>query len=308
MIMRSTTTRLVRMGRIVAPLTLAAASACVFFFPFSHENLGETRVRALCHFAFACCTPIERQLFSNAPHRDEGACIDETLEDQGIGFLLNIDALAKDAVSRGAAVYDGEAAERCTKPQLDAINQCDVEKLVDAAGNFDLTRFVFLTDASDPECVALASRNYVRGQVDDGDECFSSFDCKDFGNCVLDEEDVGEVITTRGSCVVPHAEGDECDDGVACQPGLACVADGDGTLTCEESEPAADGEPCAIDADCESGNCEEVIGNGTCLFGGEPCVDDVDCATEGDVCNGEFVDECAPVDEVSVEVCDGKDG
>lgn len=295
----------IRVTRIAAPLALAAASACAFFFPLAFDNLGETRVRALCHFAFTCCTPIERQLFSNAPHRDEGACVDETLEDQSIGFLLTIDTLAKDAVARGTAVYDGEAAERCSRVQLDAINQCDVDKLVDASGNFDFNRLLFLTDSADPECLALAQRNYVRGQVDDGDECLSSFDCKDFGACVQDPDDVGDVITTAGTCIVPHAEGDDCEDGVGCQPGLQCVNEG-AAFTCEQLEPAADGEPCGGDADCESGNCETTIGNGECIFAGGACVDDADCPPD-DFCNGDFTDECAPANEVSVEVCDGKD-
>lgn len=292
--------------RVAAPLALVAvaASACAFFFPLSHDNLGETRVRALCHFAFACCTPIERQLFSNAPHKDEGACVDETLEDQGIGFLLNIDALAKDAVDRGTAVYDAEAAERCSRPLLDAMNQCDVEQLVNASGAFDLNRFLFLTDSDDPECIALAGRNYVRGNVGDGDECFSSFDCEDFGECIPDPDDAGDVITTRGSCIIPHGEGDACDDGVGCQPGLSCVNEG-GELTCEEVEPAGDGEACEFDTDCESGNCEDVVGGGTCDLTGLPCVDDDDCP--GDFCNGEVFGECAAAADVSVEICNGPD-
>ena len=290
--------------RIAPPLALAAASACAFFFPLAHDNLGETRVRAICHFAFACCTPIERSIFFNAPHRDEGACIDETLEDQGTGFLTAIDAQAKDAVARGTAVYDGEAAERCSRAQLDAVNSCDVEKLVDPSGGINFSALIFLADPNDPECVALATRNYVRGQVDNDDECLSSFDCKDFGSCVHDPDE-SDTLTTKGACVAQHAEDDDCSDGVPCQPGLACVGNGE-AITCEQIEPAADGEPCSVGTDCESGNCQETIGDGTCIIAGGACVDDQDCPPD-DFCNGDFTQECAAAQDVSIEICNGRD-
>lgn len=291
---------------LMAIVAVATVSACAFFFPFGHENLGETRVRAICRFAFACCTPIERQLFANAPFKDEGACVAETLEDQGFGaFVLNIDTLAREAVSRGAAEYDGEAAERCARPQLDAVNTCDVEKLVDSQGQFDFTRFFLLADPGDPECAALASRNYVRGLVDDGDECFSDFDCKDFGLCVDEEGADEDTITTKGECRVPHAEGEECDDGKGCQPGLSCLPDQDaGAVTCQANEPGDEGDDCFVDADCASNVCEESIGGGACLSNGADCVDDVDCPP-GDFCNGEFVRTCGAANEISVEVCNG---
>jgi hypothetical protein len=295
-----------RSAQLAAPLLLAGVSACAFFFPFGYDNLAETRVRAACHFAFTCCTPIERGLFFDAPHRDEGTCVDETLEDESIGFIAVLDQLAKDAVSRGTAVYDADAAERCSRPVLDAVNACDVDQLTNAAGQIDGLRVLFLTDVSDPECTALAGRNYVRGQVGDGDDCESSFDCEDFGECVVDPEERAETLTTKGSCVTPHAEGDECDDGVGCQPGLSCIPDAEGTFTCEQLDPQEDGEPCEDDPDCESGNCATIIGDGACEFSGNPCVDDVDCEP-GEFCDGDLTFECAPAEEVSVEICDGLD-
>ena len=293
-----------RIAGACAALAVTAGSACALLFPLNFYALGETRVRAICHVAFACCTPIERQLFANAPFKDEGACVAEGLEDSGFGFILNLDALAKDAVDRGAAEYDAEAAERCSRAQLDAVNACDVEALVDASGNFDLAGLILLTDRDDPECVALASRNYVRGLVDDGDECFSDIDCADFGTCVVEPPDDGEaLLTVAGECLTPHAEGDACDDGAGCQPGLACAPGGDG-LECQEIDLLDDGDPCTNDFECASGACEDVIVDGTCLTSGAACVDDDDCG-DGDFCVGELSSTCAAADGVSVEICDG---
>ena len=276
-------------------------ASCNFLSPFAPDQLSETRVRALCKVAFGCCTPIERQLFANAPFKDEGACVAESLEDAGLGFLVTIDTQAKDAVDRGAAEFDSEAAERCTRPQQDAVDQCDIEQLVDATGGFDLERLILLTDDSDPECVALAVRNYTRGLVDDGDDCLSDFDCADFGTCVPDPDDVGEVLTTEGTCKALVAEGEDCSE-AGCLPGLQCALEG-ADLECQEIDLKGDGESCFVDGECESNNCADTIVDGTCIDG-TPCVVDEQCGDD-DFCFGDEVSECAGAGDVSVEICDG---
>lgn len=290
-------------GRLVVLAgVLALGASCNLLSPLSPDQLGETRIRAICHLAFGCCTPIERQLFANAPFKDEGACVAESLEDAGLGFLLAIDAEAKDAVDRGAAEIDSEAAERCTQPQLDAVNQCEIDKLVDANGDFDLNRLVFLTDADDPECVALAARNYTRGLVDDGDDCLSDFDCKDFGACVLDPDDV-DVLTTKGTCKALVGEGDDCSD-AGCLPGLVCTAGAGANPECQQIDLKPEGEACFGDGECNSNNCADVIVDGTCFGDGTPCVADEQCVP-GDFCAGQSTSECAAAADKTLEICDG---
>src|SRR5688572_1053325 len=157
---------------------LVSGTSCGLFFPFGLDALAETRIGAICHFVYACCTPIERAVFTGAPpFRDEGACKAELAEDASFGAFVTIDQQAKDAVARGAATYDGEAAERCSRGQLEAVNSCNPDAVFNAGGQADFVRLLFLVDPADAECVALAQRSFTIGNVGDGDECFSNIDC-----------------------------------------------------------------------------------------------------------------------------------
>jgi hypothetical protein len=275
------------------------ASSCQALFPFSPDNLTETRVRALCHFAYACCTPIEAALYVGflTQYKDEDACVAELLEDDLMASVHAAEQQARDAVSRGAAEYDGEAAEQCSREWLDAVNSCDVDKLT-TSGQVDFSKVFYLVDTADAECSALAQRNFTRGNVKDGDECYSSVDCEDFGSCIVETD--ADVITTEGECSTPGGEGDSCED-VVCQPGLTC--DGAEPL-CEEPRSIDNGQPCEESAECGSGFCDYEQVAGVCFEGGTPCVEDTECDPT-DFCEIGFGGVCAAVPDVKVEICDG---
>jgi hypothetical protein len=295
------------MRRILTLAALAAlfttASSCQALFPFSPENLTETRVRALCHFAYACCTPVEAAVYVGflTQYKDEGACVAELLEDDLLASVHAVDQQARDAVARGAAEYDGEAAEECSRELLDAVNSCDVDALT-TGGQVDFSKIFYLVDTEDEECSALAQRNFARGNVEDGDECHSSVDCEEFGSCVVETDP--DVITTEGECVTPGGEGDPCND-VGCQPGLQCVYDGE--PTCEDVPRLADGEGCEDNAECDSGFCDFEQSSGNCVDAGTPCLEDADCdVNAGDFCVTGFGGQCGAVPKIKVEICDGE--
>lgn len=72
-----------------------------------------------------------------------------------------------------------------------------------------------------------------------------------------------------------------CAGAGECCPGLACEADGGGSLTCTPSACAGTGELCAIATDCCVGAC---VG-GTCMDGARCTVIGAGCAGDGECCS-----------------------
>ena len=94
--------------------TLAAAgSGCGT--SLTPDGLGDTRIRAACHFAFACCSPTERSLFDPVDFKDEGTCVDET-ERQG-SILFALAQQAQDALARTTGTVPYLSAYIWVRPQ-----------------------------------------------------------------------------------------------------------------------------------------------------------------------------------------------
>jgi hypothetical protein len=285
------------MRRLLAVALFSTAlfgSSCIWFFaPTSLDGFVEALIRADCHFAFACCTPPERASFFPLNFKDEGACVEESLE-QGNGANSVVDR-AKAVVAAGKGEFQQDRADECLKPLLDAKNKCD-------------SQAVLAPEPQDPVCAAEAARGFVQGNVEDGDDCDDDIECADFGFCdrVTDAEE--DTLTTKGKCVAAKPQGEECidDEGNVsfCFPGTQCTPDANGNFTCEEPELLDNGEECDFDAQCESGVCED-IESGECSIDQAPCVEDTDCPTPGDFCFPNFESRCADLGDVNVEVCDG---
>lgn len=280
-----------------ALLPALASSGCWFFSPTGLDGTVEALTRADCHFAFACCTPPERQSFFARNFRDEGTCVSESLE-QGSGGNVVVDR-AKAVIAAGNGEFQQERADECLKPTLDALNNCDADAVLGAGA------------ANDPVCAAEQARGFVAGSIDDGDGCNDDIECADFGVCDRSDNDP-DVVTTEGECRAAKPEGEDClnpDGGFfACFPGTFCTPDANGDFTCEEFELKGDGEACDVDSECESGSCdggEEVF---ACFFDGAPCTEAteaIDCDVAiGDSCEATFSSVCA-ANDLSVEVCDG---
>lgn len=282
--------------------------------PTHPKNYASTIINSLCHFQYDCCTPAERQLTFFIFGTDEASCVEE-FNDQSGGFM----AVQIEAIERGTATYDAEAADRCTKTIREGIDRCDSSVLVAPTG-FSFQSLVFMVDEGDAECVALANRGFTRGTGKKGDECLSFVDCADFGNCVVEGDEDGEGLNVKGECEPLPAKGDDCADTFECQPGLVCEANADGA-ECVEPDLADDGDACVSNSSCASGFCK--ISDGACEGDGFFCEGNFDCdgACVDNACvgDGNFCDfdsdcdgvclvaeppVCAKVD-VTIEICDG---
>jgi hypothetical protein len=272
-----------------AMLMCALTVSCWAVAPTGLDGFVESQIRAQCHFQFACCTPVER--FTS--FRDEGTCIEESLEEGSTSNLLA--DRAKAVVAAGKGTFNQARADECLKAGLDALNACDAQTVIGGV-------------APDAKCDGERARGFVEGNVEDGDDCDDDIECADFGFCdrVTDAEE--NTVTTAGKCVAAKAEGETCvDDGefFACFPGTACTPNDDGSeSTCEEPELLDDGDDCVDDSQCESGFCVQDE-TGTCATSELPCDEDSDCDEENfEFCDIVFTGECGDND-LEVEICDG---
>ncbi len=277
---------------IVLPLS---TSSCWLFAPTGLDGFVEAFIRADCKFAFNCCLAPERAQFFPRAFRDEGTCVQESLE-EGSGSNVVVDR-AKAVIAAGKGEFDQVRADACLKPLLEARNSCDSQTVLGGGGGLDA------------RCAGEQARGFVVGNVDDGDDCDDDIECANFGFCDRsDNED--DVVTTAGECKEAVDEGGDCSENPNCFPGLACTPNADFTeFTCEQPVLLDDGEDCGADSQCESNFCDEQSVF-QCFFDGEPCTEAteaVDCdVVNGDSCEEDFAEVCAAAGDLSVEVCDGQ--
>jgi hypothetical protein len=255
------------------------------FFPLASDQLFETQLRASCSYAFNCCEPVERGSFGFSNSPDEATCVEEGLETGGQLSLLG--QRAKAAIDAGKATYDGELAERCMRPFLDAVQQCDP----------NLQRI-----DSTAECAFGFNRAFAVGTVKDGEDCTDSIECADEGTCVVEDED--NTITVAGTCKAAAGEGDDCSER-NCKAGLECSFEVD-AVKCTKVVLLDDGEPCFDGSECTSGACIEGEASGSCFDSGVACETSADC----DVDSGDFRDfgdgtVCGDAATVESDICNG---
>lgn len=252
------------------------------FFPLSSDQIFETQVRANCSYAFNCCEPVERssEFLSLAP--DEATCVEQGLESGGEGSLLG--QRAKAAIDAGKATYDGELAERCMRPFLDAAQQCDPN---------------LRSIKTDAACEAGLSRFFAVGTVKDGKDCTDTIECADEGTCVVESEP--NTISVAGKCQAAAGEGEACDDR-NCKTGLTCTFEVD-AATCQKIELLDNGASCFDDSQCSSGACVS-SGETTCFDAGTACNSDDDCDAD-DFCSDSETSICGVAVEVTSDICNG---
>lgn len=238
-------------GVVLALVGSSSAAGCWFFGPTSLDGMGEANIRAQCHFAFACCTAPERSAYYGlGAYRDEATCVEVTLEDGNYSHLLA--ARAKAVVGAGNGEFDGQRADECTRPMLDALNSCDADAVLGGA------------NVLDPLCGADAGRMFVVGKLADGEDCTDDLECAGYGTCVV-EDPPENTITIAGQCRASRAEGEVCFDPTAtepeyfnCVPGTSCVSGDPGeSSTCQTSAGADNGEPCFNHFECDSAYCDQ---------------------------------------------------
>ena len=251
-------------------------------------------MRAECHFFFACCTVGEHDVllglggpsgtdFADMQRfRDEGACVQERLEEGGeVNELFRAIVQAEQA---GRFQYDAGKAQVCGEGVISAMNNCDSDFMLgdkglletsldpEAAGG-DGTGGTFGTGkvkSNDPcffdfECATENSHCLSRtvfDSVDDFDSCTTKDDCRNGevcaeGICILAPEAV--VIHDDKICIPPIEETKDCsiDPDLPnlpsyCEAGIICMSDKDGDRSCKL--PRIDGENCfGGTTDCERG-------------------------------------------------------
>ncbi|MDP2344034.1 MAG: hypothetical protein Q8O67_23960 [Deltaproteobacteria bacterium] len=294
--------------------------------PVHPRNQMSSAIDGICDFSFDCCLPQERGQLAFFASSTKDGCKEE-LEALLGGFA----SVNLEAVERGTAIFDAEAAERCTKERRAAADQCDARPFVTSTGEFDLTSLAFFVDPRDAECAALTARSFTRGTVKDGGDCIASVECADFGTCIVEDRDGDDVvITVAGKCQATLKDGDSCvfaddEDERACEPGTNC--DGD---TCEAPELLDDGAACGADSQCDSGLCSGLDQEGVCDNNGDfceigfdedclergfcfndlcddgvtACVEDFECDVEG-TCAGEGGPPTCKTITINIEICDG---
>jgi hypothetical protein len=291
---------------LVVMLAAVGLGSCNTFYPWNADQVCETEVHALCHFAYACCNATERVVFATAVDgfRNEGECVDFLLRD---GTAECGNALAvQDAIVENRFSYDANLAQKCLQPTIDALNQCDAVKVVQP-------------DAGAAACTGLGFGNgnfaFGKGKVAAGQACFQAFECSDPGSvCEVkpdDDADGKVVVTTVGVCKSPGKEGDDCSadtgtDGL-CDAGLFCNADN----VCEAIDLKDNGDACVQDAECKTDFCNDIasVADATCddkIDNGEECKDNNDC--KENICavaDGDDGLTCQAAPKLVVNACNG---
>lgn len=275
---------------------MALAPSCNLFFAFAPDQICESQVRATCHFAYACCDATERTVFAAgiAQFRNEGECIQELLEEGG-GNCAN-SFVVQEATQQARFTYDTALAEKCTKPGLDALNNCQVAAL-------DASQLEIDEACEDIEGVAFGT-----GLVADGEPCFASFECAAPGSVCdpledPDEDDNVLLVTAVGACRAPAKEGEDCtedgSDGL-CDPGTFC--DGEECVLLFAVD-----EDCVADAQCETEFCNALDGNqcNELLEDGEECLEGNDCISELCLPDEDGVFVCTDQPTLDVQACNG---
>lgn len=183
---------------IAALLAVASSSACsVFLPPGSPVDFCVEQAAAYCDLQFNCCTAQERRgdpfgLFTGtavnrrAPS-DAGECL---------GIMTDICHATIDAQNESLAEerieFDADEAEDCIVELREAVAECDPGAFFEAQGTY-LSQLV---DTGRPGVLGRGCDNAIEGAVDEGDECFASYECQR-GQC---QPTTGDV-TAEGECV-----------------------------------------------------------------------------------------------------------
>jgi hypothetical protein len=292
--------------------SMGLASSCNFLTPFAGDQLGETVVKARCHFIHACCAagewdnPALGQFSDLTGYRSESECVQEEVE-EGTNSWFGIPGSAiRQAEQAGRFSFDNNQAALCLQPFVDAANKCDADAVIGDAGEpLDPVLCDFSAPPGD-------------GKVKDEDPCYFAWECATKGSqCVrpvdlldidnVPEIDSGDTVTIQeaGVCVPPVAIDDDCEPDPdvpnftpSCEPGSRCLPDRN-DLVCTELK--TEGDNCDDSFECEPGlYCDREC---TALKpDGDNCDDGFECES------GQCIDRDCGSNPVDVLICNGVQG
>lgn len=245
---------------------LLALTACKG--PYSSSDVCKTQARSYCKFQYQCCNAVERQEVSGGgssffTHSNEEECFEELSK-----LLCASTAAYAEAEAEGRLKWDQATAEECLRPWIDAAEQCNAEVIL---GN-------------EPPKEECAGSPWIEGAVENGDTCYMTEECADEeASCVPNESEdpEQELVTAKGTCTPPAGEGESCEE-KPCRSELWCDYGGD-PATCKRF--LANGQPCDLGYQCQSGNCQYDVNAGeyNCQAkkaNGEDCSSDDECESE----------------------------
>ena len=228
-------------------------------------------------------------LSSTGPKRceDSSECADVELAPCEVAACLPDGTCGAVAADDGASCDDGNP---CTGPDRCVAGACVAGD--PQAGSCDDA------DPCTPQSTCAEGACVGEGVIacDDGDPCTDDFcepgvGCAGTARTCPDPEDHpcerGVCDSDTGDCVTaPRAEGEACDDGLACSVGATCH---DGACVGFVGPECDDDNPCTVDF-CAAEGCGHNAVPGPC--------DDGDACTSGDVCSeGECVGTLMPCDD-----------
>ena len=156
------------------------------------------QARLLCDLQFRCCTAQERRdsliglqqspaVQRQAPS-SAGECTEVVAEVCRAAAQQQNESVTEERVS-----YDSDEAVDCLEELQKAVDDCDAGDFFDAQGTYLLQ---MLGDGQ-PGIPGSACDGAIEAEVDDGDSCFASYECKD-GQCVV--EPAANEVTAEGEC------------------------------------------------------------------------------------------------------------
>jgi len=255
---------------VAAFLVLTQTTCKTTFEPdeLTVEELCEILNDYICSYLSTCCTTTEmEQVLVNAPLGLDVNCNDAQNSQWYQGCVANI-ALSVDS---GNINLMDESMQSC---------EAGLNTIVSRCPNF--TPFVMEYYA----VLGTICDNVVMGTVDNGDECYNSFDCV-LGYC-------DELTTT---CMTYLARGDSCTYNSQCSVSDSCIQ---GECAPHSQGGSVDsGGPCDPDdhGDCErDAYCEGTV----CVdlkAAGEPCGSEIECLGT--------CDRTIPDSPVCADLCNG---
>lgn len=189
-----------RSAALVVVIALAGAGGCYQLFPpVKPVDFCVEQARLYCELQFRCCTAIERKdsivgvLRSRATLRaapsSEGECTDVMADVCRAAAAQQDESLAEERVE-----YDADEALDCLDDLSEAVADCDAGDFFDAQGTYLLQ---MLSDGQ-PGVLGDSCDGAIDGDVDEGDTCFASYECKT-GACVVTPDE--NEVTAEGECV-----------------------------------------------------------------------------------------------------------
>jgi hypothetical protein len=207
------------------PLLLCAMVAVGCGTPSDVNGFPAAYAAALCHFAYHCCTPTDRAVFSGGLSTyttqlgfdDEAGCVQKLGNAEEVYFQPH-QASAKDK----RLVWDNAAAQACLNALADAAKRCDPQVYQNALSgdpNTPTVPRVCPSPGGFPDHVPM-----VTGLVGSGGVCTMVDDCAGSGSfCTPVIPDAGVLIQSGGTCVDLPTAGKPCL-GSQCAPATSCCS------------------------------------------------------------------------------------